>query len=199
MEIIGTIVLVIIALMVVGFIVWRTVKSGKEHGCGCDCGQAKNGTCSGCSSGNTDDTEKNNINRVSRFQTDSVEDYLKTIALLGAQSKPIRVQDISRSLNIKPSSVSEALNKLVNAGLVRHPKHGRVELTTEGTLIAEDICLRYELLHRLLVEILGVPTRIAEKDACGMEHALSQTSRERLEKLVNCLSKHPLIAWTSIR
>jgi hypothetical protein len=107
--------------------------------------------------------KKSDIQRITRFQTDCAEDYLKTIALLGEPGKPVRVQDIGRSLNIKPSGVSEALNKLVNAGLVRHPKHNRVELTTEGTLIAEDICLRYELLYRLLVEILAISQMDNEK------------------------------------
>ncbi len=114
----------------------------------------------------------------------SAEDYLKIIALLGAGERIVRVTDISKVLHIKPASVTEALVKLVGAGLVKHQKHGRVELTAEGGEIARDVSRRFELSYKLLVDVLGVPSHVAEKDACQMEHTLSQASREKLEKFL---------------
>jgi DtxR family Mn-dependent transcriptional regulator len=118
------------------------------------------------------------------IKTSSTEDYLKTIASLSKQSSVVRVSDICNKLKVTAPSVSEALTRLDAAGLVKHPKHGHIQLTAQGAAIAHDINLRYETLLRFLVDVLKVPHEIAEKDACGMEHSLSSTSRKQLSKLV---------------
>jgi DtxR family Mn-dependent transcriptional regulator len=125
-------------------------------------------------------------------QTTSMEDYLKTIDLLSRESTGVRVSDISRILNIKAPSVTQALSKLSMEGLVKHQKYGGVELTGEGAMIARDVNLRHETLLRFLTRILNVDPEIAEQDACGMEHALSQASLKRLAKFIEFLADCPL-------
>jgi len=125
-------------------------------------------------------------------QTPSVEDYLRAIDLLSKENNVVRCSDISRMLNIKAPSVTQALAKLSKAGLVKHQNYRGVELTAEGTLIARDVDLRHETLRRFLEEILGVEAKIAEQDACGMEHALSKPSLKRLAKFIEFLSTCPL-------
>ena len=125
-------------------------------------------------------------------QTTSVEDYLKAIALLGKKTKVVRVTEIGKMLKVKAPSVTEALTKLSEAGLVKHQKYGGVELTTEGARIARDVNRRHEVLRRFLAEILNVHPEIAEQDACGMEHTLSKASLEKLAKFVEFLSNCPL-------
>ena len=125
-------------------------------------------------------------------QTTSVEDYLKTIALLAKKSGVVRVADIGKTLKVKAPSVTEALTKLSKAGLVKHQNYGGVELTVEGARIARDVNRRYEVLRRFLSEILNVHPETAEQDACGMEHALSAASLERIGKFVEFLSNCPL-------
>jgi DtxR family Mn-dependent transcriptional regulator len=121
-----------------------------------------------------------------------MEDYLKTIDLLSRESTGVRVSDISRILNIKAPSVTQALAKLSKEGLVKHQKYGGVELTGEGALIARDVSVRHETLRRFLAEILNVDPEIAEQDACGMEHALSPASLKRLAKFIEFLADCPL-------
>ena len=125
-------------------------------------------------------------------QTTSVEDYLKAIALLGKESKVVRVTEIGKMLKVKAPSVTEALTRLSEAQLVKHQKYGGVELTAEGARIARDVNRRHEVLRRFLAEILNVHPEIAEQDACGMEHALSKASLEKLAKFVEFLSNCPL-------
>jgi DtxR family Mn-dependent transcriptional regulator len=125
-------------------------------------------------------------------QTTSGEDYLKTIALLGKESKVVRVTEIGKMLKVKAASVTEALTKLSKAGLVKHQKYGGVELTAEGARIARDVNRRHEVLRRFLAEILNVYPEIAEQDACGMEHALSAASLVRMAKFVEFMSNCPL-------
>ena len=124
--------------------------------------------------------------------TTSGEGYLKAIALLGKEGKVVRVTEIGKLLQVKAPSVTEALTKLSEAGLVKHQKYGGVELTTEGARIARDVNRRHEVLRRFLAEILNVHREIAEQDACGMEHALSTDSLDRMAKFVEFMSNCPL-------
>ncbi|MDD5700688.1 MAG: metal-dependent transcriptional regulator [Dehalococcoidales bacterium] len=125
-------------------------------------------------------------------QTASTEDYLKAIKLLAKERDTVRVTDISRVLNIKAPSVTQALMKLTKAGLVRHKKYQGVELTKEGDIIARDVNLRHETIRRFLIWILNIDPDIAEQDACGMEHTLSADSLKRLAKFIEFLSSCPL-------
>ena len=80
-------------------------------------------------------------------QTTSVEEYLKTIALLGKEGKVVRVTEIGKMLKVKAPSVTEALTELSEAGLVKHQKYGGVGLTAEGARIARDVNRRHEVLR----------------------------------------------------
>ena len=128
-------------------------------------------------------------------QSASMEDYLEAIALLGKENKPVKVTEISRALGVKKPSVTSALGRLSQQGLVEHERYGHVQLTTEGERIAQDVFRRHEVLRHFLVEILNVDPEIAAEDACKMEHSLSPTSLERLAKfeefVLNCPRGEP--------
>lgn len=117
-------------------------------------------------------------------QTASMEDYLEAIAKIGEAEAEVRVTDISRRLGVKKPSVSAAILRLSEDGLVEHRKYGRVELTDEGRRIADDVIHRHEVLFRFLSEILGVDPEVAQVDACRLEHWLSLSSIQRLAKFV---------------
>ena len=123
-------------------------------------------------------------------QTASMEDYLEAVVMLIEESKPVKVTEISKALGVKKPSVTAALRKLSGAGLVIHEGYSDVTLTPDGARIAQDVYRRHETLRHFLVDILKVDPRVAEKDACGMEHSLSPASLERLTKflefVLNC-------------
>ena len=118
--------------------------------------------------------------------TESLENYLETIGMLVRENKIARVKDISKKLNVKNSSVNIALNVLADKGLIVHEKYGYVELTKEGQKIADDIQYKEDILLRFFTEILGVDKDIALKDACRMEHTISD---ETLAKLIFFIGK----------
>ena len=128
-------------------------------------------------------------------QSASMEDYLEAIAILAEKSKPVKVTEIGKALGVKKPSVTSALGKLSQQGLVEHKRYGHVQLTTEGERIAQDVFRRHEVLRHFLVEILNVDPEIAAEDACKMEHSLSPTSLERLAKfeefVLNCPRGEP--------
>ena len=55
-------------------------------------------------------------------------------------------------------------------------------LTAAGLAVAQDTYRRNCMLRRLLA-CLGVEQQIAERDACAMEHALSEASYEALRRM----------------
>ena len=132
---------------------------------------------------------------VASWQTASMEDYLERIALLSEEGKPVKVTEIANALGVKKPSVTSAVAKLSEAGLIAHERYGYVELTAEGDRIAQDVYWRHRTLRQFLVEILSVDPTIAEGDACRMEHVLSRNSLERLAKflefVLNCPRGEP--------
>jgi len=124
-------------------------------------------------------------------QTASMEDYLEAIANLSEEETGVRVTQISNRLGVKKPSVTAALHRLSEEGLVKHKRYGIVELTREGRMIAEGVRRRHEVLFRFLSEVLDIDGEIAQEDACRMEHSMSPTSLEKLAKFVEFVMTCP--------
>jgi len=121
----------------------------------------------------------------------SMEDYLEAIAWLSERDKAARVTEISKALGVKKPSVTSALTKLAQEGLIEHERYGQAKLTAKGKRIAQDVVHRHETLHHFLSEILKVDPKIAGKDACKMEHTVSPATIERLTKFVEFVVNRP--------
>lgn len=119
--------------------------------------------------------------------TQSQEDYLETVSLLSEKTGEARVTKIANELGLSKPSVSFALKMLEEKNLIRHERYGSVILTEKGRELAEGVRQKHELLKTFLETVLGVNSVIAEKDACNMEHALSE---ETFIKLKDFTEKH---------
>ena len=120
-----------------------------------------------------------------------MEDYLEAIVVLNKDRLAVRVSEISRNLGVRMPSVTAALKKLSEGGLVDHEKYGYVKLTPESEKIAEDVFHRHEILRHFLTDILNVDPETAAEDACKMEHAVSPVTLERLSKFMKFVSTCP--------
>jgi DtxR family Mn-dependent transcriptional regulator len=116
----------------------------------------------------------------------NMEDYLETIHLLEQERRTVRIKDIAREMQITMPSVSSAVKNLENQGLVSHSRYDSVELTQKGTQIAEAVYKRHRVIKHFLAEVLGLASDIAEKDACRIEHNISE---ETLDKLIQFIGK----------
>jgi DtxR family transcriptional regulator, Mn-dependent transcriptional regulator len=116
--------------------------------------------------------------------TASMEDYLEAIMLLGKDSDGVTVTSISRFLDVKKPSVTAALSKLSDNGLVDHQRYGAVALTAPGKRTARDVYHRHTTLLQFLTDVLGVDSATAEDDACKLEHSLSPASVAKLTDFV---------------
>lgn len=123
--------------------------------------------------------------------TESLEDYLEAIYQLQRKQEDVRVKDIAEFVGVKMPSVSGALQTLKERGLVTHERYGAVTLTEEGRTTAEFLCRRHYTLTALLRDILGLDPDEAEREACGLEHALSRETLRRLLALIDFIERCP--------
>jgi len=114
----------------------------------------------------------------------SVEDYLEALYVIGLGQKVVRVKDVAQALGVTMPSVVAAVRILSEKGLVEQEKYGHIELTEKGQTVAAEIYARHQMLFAFFSEILGLDPAVAEQDACRVEHYLSPEARERLLKMV---------------
>ena len=122
--------------------------------------------------------------------SESVEDYLEAIYTVQRTKGYARTTDIKNLMEHSAASVTEMFQKLDREGYVNYEKYGGVTLTTEGLRIAILISTRHRILTNFL-EILGIPTDIANDDACKIEHNVHPETMERLTRFVEFVQAGP--------
>ena len=106
---------------------------------------------------------------------ESVENYLETILMLGYNRAIVRSVDIANELGFSKPSISVAMKNLKASGYIEIIAGGQITLTKSGREIAQRIYDRHTLISDLLI-FLGVDHDTAVRDACKMEHGMSEES-----------------------
>lgn len=119
---------------------------------------------------------------------ESGEMYLESILVLSKKKGSVRAIDISEYMGFSKPSVSRALGLLKNGGFVSSDEQGFLTLTDEGKAVAEKIYERHTELTNYLT-LIGVDKETASKDACKMEHVISDASFEAIKKQTALLKK----------
>ena len=113
---------------------------------------------------------------------ESGEMYLETIYTLLQNGQHVRSVDVSEYMGYSKPSVSRAVGILKQDGYVEADEEGFLLLTAAGCQIAEKIYERHHLLTQFFTE-LGVDEATAAKDACRIEHVVSDATFEAIKKL----------------
>lgn len=116
------------------------------------------------------------------------ENYLEAILMLREKQAQVRSVDICNLLGFAKSTISVAMKKLKENGYVRIDQSGYITLTEIGEAIAAKIYERHVLIAKLFV-FLGVNEETALKDACRIEHDISEESFQALKGLYSDLAK----------
>ena len=111
---------------------------------------------------------------------ESGEDYLETIYLLHQKNPYVRSVDIANELGYTKASISRAMRILREAGLITVAEDGDVRLTKAGLKKAVEVYERHTLITDFFEQFLGVNEVTAEKDACKIEHVISEETYLRL-------------------
>ena len=115
---------------------------------------------------------------------ESGENYLETILLLQKQNGVVRSIDIALALDFSKASVSRAMSILKRENYILMEANGNILLTNLGLAKAQSVLERHLLLTDFLQNFLHVPAEIASKDACRMEHVISQETFSQIKALV---------------
>jgi len=82
---------------------------------------------------------------------------------------------------VKKTSVSRAVKELSKKKCVMKKIGGTLSLTEQGQKLAKQIYERHLFFTQQLMDV-GVPYKIAEQDACRLEHVISEESFKRLRE-----------------
>ncbi len=112
---------------------------------------------------------------------ESAEDYLEAILMLAEKGEAVRSVDIARLLGYKKSSVCVGMKHLLEKGHIVFSDNGHITLTESGMQIAQKTYERHKLLTEWFLS-MGISEETAAKDACRVEHFLSDASFEAIKK-----------------
>jgi Mn-dependent DtxR family transcriptional regulator len=111
----------------------------------------------------------------------SKEMYLETIYLLESNHDHAHVVDIAERLGITKPSVTKAMNRLKEEGLINKEAYGHVTLTEKGEAIALKIYYKHCTIAKFLEKSLGLNPNEASKNACRMEHVITDEMLKAIE------------------
>jgi DtxR family Mn-dependent transcriptional regulator len=121
------------------------------------------------------------------MSSESVEMYLVTIALLGEEglSGPVPLSRLADELSVQSVSANQMIRKMDDEGMVTYLPYKGVELTEQGSEIANHILRHRRLWEVFFVEQLGLSPGEAEDLACRMEHDTTLKVSERLASFLD--------------
>jgi len=103
------------------------------------------------------------------------EDYAELVLELAESGRPVRPADLVRRLGVSHVTVLRALQRLIRAGVLERDAERGVLLSKDGRRVARAARRRHQSVVAFLVE-LGAPPSVAELDAEGIEHHVSETT-----------------------
>lgn len=110
----------------------------------------------------------------------SGEDYLEAILVLQKKLGMVRSVDVARHLEVTKPSVCNAVATLRDGGFLTMDSDYFLHLTDVGREVAEQIYEKHCFFTERLIAV-GVDPETAEREACRMEHVISDESFERLK------------------
>jgi DtxR family transcriptional regulator, Mn-dependent transcriptional regulator len=107
------------------------------------------------------------------------------------ERKVARVRDIAQARNVKAGSVTPAMKRLADLGLVTYGRREFIELTPAGEEAARRVLSRHQILTTFLSEVLMMSKESAEVDACAMEHHISDEAMDRMVRFFEFMRSCP--------
>ena len=108
---------------------------------------------------------------------ESGEDYLETIYRLKKKNAAVYSVDVAREMGFSRPSVSRAMSILREEEYITMGEPDKeINLTEKGRKKAVEVYDRHKTLTLFLQKTAGVSEKIAEQDACRIEHIISTST-----------------------
>ncbi len=108
----------------------------------------------------------------------SAEDYLEVIGHLCRKNGCAQVSDIAEMMGVKKPSVTAAMRRLAECGMIEYRQYTPIQLTKKGERYADKVISAHRILYRFMCEIAGLQPERAGEAACLLEHVLTPNEIE---------------------
>ncbi|MGC0363598.1 DtxR family Mn-dependent transcriptional regulator [Rhodococcus sp. 27YEA15] len=120
------------------------------------------------------------------------QDYLKVIWTVQEWSQErVSTKLLAEKMCVSASTVSEAIRKLSDQGLVDHARYGSIALTDTGRAAAVSMVRRHRLIETYLVQELGYGWDEVHDEAEILEHAVSDLMVARMDAKLGFPERDP--------
>lgn len=110
----------------------------------------------------------------------ALESYLEKIAELQAEFGVVNSSVLAERMGCKRSSVTSALRRLAEKGLINYQAYKPVTLTKEGLDTIERLDTFHNVLAQFFTEVLNIQEDFSQQEACRLEHRISKAVVERI-------------------
>ncbi len=119
----------------------------------------------------------------------ALESYLEAIAEIQEEDGAASPSVLAERMGCKRSSVTSALQRLAENGLINYHTYRPVTLSQKGKEVIESLNRYHEILENFFTNILGLEKEFSQKEACRLEHQVSPQTIERIDEYVKFLKE----------
>jgi len=112
--------------------------------------------------------------------TKSDRELMKAVYRLARDGGDAHTGDLAERLRISPGTVTVAVKRLAQRGLLDYRPYKGAELTGAGRTVAVAAIRRHRIVERFLADMLGYAWNEADRLAGSFEHDLPQEVEDRL-------------------
>jgi DtxR family Mn-dependent transcriptional regulator len=123
--------------------------------------------------------------------TDAIQDYLREIYKLAAESGAVSVTALAKRQTVSPASASAMVKKLAALGLAEHEPYRGVTLTPAGEKVALEVIRHHRLLELYLAETLGLDVDDVHDEAERLEHVISEELEAKIDRALGYPTHDP--------
>ena len=113
------------------------------------------------------------------------EDYLEAIlSIVSVNRRPATFDEIAGALKTDRATAQKNIDALVAGEYLIRLSDETVELTEKGRELADRVAWKHGVLQCFLTEMLGIDEEAASRQACTLEHKISDDTVNRLSSYI---------------
>ena len=130
------------------------------------------------------DQSADKFERIRRaHQSEIAEDYVEMISDLIVETGEARAVDLATRFGVTSPTVNATIQRLQREGLVESKPYRSIFLTQAGRKLAEASREKHQVVRDFLMAI-GVNEDVAEQDAEGVEHHVSEQTLTKFREFL---------------
>jgi DtxR family manganese transport transcriptional regulator len=114
--------------------------------------------------------------------TETAEDYVEAVADIIDEQGACRVVDLAKLFGVSHVTVTKTVSRLIAAGYLTSEPYRPINLTRKGMRVASESRRRHQIVFEFLLA-LGISESVAEIDAEGMEHHVSEETLGKFQEI----------------